>query len=317
MRKEVRFNFFILGIVFIISLILISNLAFAKEIIQVPQEQVAQKEAPKNFLGVIGSVVTSAWFLGLVIFLLILLGVIMLIVWIVRTIIKYYKLQNDAIYRIRTERVKLAFAQKKIPVNHAFWQFWSYPKTCPIRLARTDENGKLRLSNPVAYYRGDFQSHEGNIYLVFNMEGNHHLWGLIPQVELLVIPNKSEIDIKEIDSKKESIQTITIKNLPLAKDIIQFNENEILLYAEGISNAGYFYYPVLKTKDGKLIDLSIPVYESIREVALTNMMYIQTDQFSQVSKKMIDLNPNARYINKVNDTNQSVEVPVSSGSGGG
>lgn len=312
-REKREFFIFVIAVIF---LILFSHFSFAKEVIQVPAEP-QQPQKPQGILASIGQILTSPWFIGFIIIILAIIIFSFIVYWVIRLIIKYYKLQNDAIYRIRCERIKLAMAQRRKTVNHSFLKFWSYPKDYPIRLAKIDENGKLRISNPIAYYRGDFQSHEGNLCIVFNMDGNHHLWGLIPETELIIIPNRKEMKIKSLNEKTEMTEEITIKNIPVADDIVQFNENELLIYAEGISNAGYFYYPVLKAKDGNLINLSVPVYESIKEVALNNLMYVQTDLFSQVSKKIIDLNPYARYSNKVNDNNQSVEVPTSSSSGGG
>jgi hypothetical protein len=309
MRKGARF-IFLFAIFFLVFIVPFVN---AIEVIQQVQEP--QQQQPKGMWAGLWSFFTSPLLWGFII-LLLMIGVVgVLIVWLVRVVVRHIKLQNDAIYRIRVERVKLALAQKRLPVRHAFWKFWSYPTDYPIRLARKDDKGRLRLSSPIAYYRGDFQSHEGNLYIVFNMSGNHHLWGLIPQVELIVIPNKK--DKKVLSLEKDDIKDVEIKNIPLADDIVQFNENEVLLYAEGLSNAGYFYYPALKSKDGKIIDLSVPIYESIKEVALNNIMYVQTDLFAQVSKKIIDLNPYARYSNKVNDNNQSVEVPTGSGQGSG
>lgn len=312
MKKGQRL-FLIFSIALIVLSVFSSHFALGKEIIQIekPAEQPTQQ---KGVLATLWGFFTSPLVWGTIILLLLLGFGGVIIVWLVRTVARHIKLQNDSIYRIRSERVKLALAQKRLPVRHNFLKFWSYPTEFPIRLARKGTDGKLRLSSPVAYYRGDFQSHEGNLYIVFNMSGNHHLWGLIPQMEVIVVPNRKEIKVNTFDSNGKPEEVI-IKNIPMADDIVQFNENEVILYADGISNAGYFYYPVLKSKDGKIIDLSIPIYESIKEVAINNIMYIQADSFAQVSKKIIDLNPYARYINKVNDSNQNVEV--STGNTGG
>jgi len=45
-----------------------------------------------------------------------------------------------------------------------------------------------------------------------------------------------------------------IDNIPRARDIVQFNDNEILLHAESVTLMGHFLIPVLRSKDGKLID---------------------------------------------------------------
>jgi len=104
-------------------------------------------------------------------------------------------------------------------------------------------------------------------------------------------------------------EKIEINNLPKATDVIKFNEDEILIYAESLSNVGMFYVPVLKAKDGKIIDLSLPVYQSLREVVMGEYLYSQTDEFTKIAKKSIDMNPSLRFQSKLSDSNQSVEIP--------
>jgi hypothetical protein len=93
--------------------------------------------------------------------------------------------------------------------------------------------------------------------------------------------------------------------------MVQFNEGEIILYCRSISNLGYFYIPVLEAKDGKVIDFAMPVYTALRDVVMEEFLFEQTDEFSKVAKKSIDLNPNLRYYMKAGDQSQSIEVPSS------
>jgi hypothetical protein len=105
---------------------------------------------------------------------------------------------------------------------------------------------------------------------------------------------------------------IKIEHLPNPSDIIRFNENEILIFAESLSNTGMFLIPVLKDKDGEIIDLSMPVFDSLKKVVLGEYLYEQTDEFSKLSKKTLEINPYIRAITKTQDTSQSVELPSSS-----
>jgi DNA-binding cell septation regulator SpoVG len=309
--------FFLLSFV-IIALLILNPVSAVKVVQEGTGEQPQQKE---GFMSILGSVFSSPIFWGAIVIIILVVVFGFAVYFIVKFIIQFIKMQDDSFYRVRKERIKLASAQRRMGIKSG-WFGWGYNKNPPIRLAQRvkDSDGKivLRTSQPVAYYSGDFVSHEGNHYISFNMKGNHYVFGLIPKTELLVIPTKDKIEIKSLDIKG-NIKTTTMDNLPTAKDIVQFNDNEIILHAEGISssNNGMFYYPVVKTQDGKMIDLSMPIYHNINNVAVEEVLYNQTDSYSKAMKKMPDINPYIRAINKTGDGNQSLEIPSSSGSGQG
>jgi len=268
------------------------------------------KAPPKSFMQNFFSFLTSKFFIWTVVIFLIIIGLIFLIAFGIRWILGFIKQQNNIFFQMRSERLKLAKAQRRY--NSKAWL--KYTKNTPIRLAYHDEKGFLRISNPIAYHKGDYMSQEGNLVIAFNMDGNSNLF-VFPRAELLIIPNKKEMKITTRDGTGK-IKDIELKNIPTAKEIVQFNDNEILLYAKSITKAGNFYVPVLEAKDGSIIDLSTPVYASLKDVALGELLYEQTDLFSKVAKRSIDLNPHLRYQIKASDTNQSVEVPTGSGGGG-
>jgi hypothetical protein len=299
-------SYLVLSAIFFLMLLSIPFVHSAQEqIIQVPTDQKPASKNPFDSTIAFFKMPLVWWIIG--IFLLVLLfgvGIFFFVRWIV----KFLKQREDIFYRIRQEKLKLSKAQKTYPSTSWF----HYEKNTPIRLLRQNADGKPFLTRPIAYHRGDYTTHEGNIVIAFNMKGNEIFW-IIPRTELIVIPNKSKVEIQTRNSEGKT-ETITIDNLPTAKDIVQFNENEIILHAESICNTGYFYVPVVKTKEGKIIDLSVPVYSSFKAVALESLLYEQTDEFVKIAKKSIDLNPNLRYQIKSADANQSIEVP--SGQGG-
>jgi hypothetical protein len=67
----------------------------------------------------------------------------------------------------------------------------------------------------------------------------------------------------------------------------------------------------LKSQDGKIIDLSLPVYVSLKQVVLGDYLYEQTDEFGKLAKQSMNINPNLRYQMKAGDSSQSVEIPSS------
>lgn len=287
------------GLVFIILTLLLPIVHSAQVI-----EVVETKPAPQsNFMGSAVNFLKSSFFKWFIILFVVVVVVGIALFFLIKWLVQFIKLRTDIFWKLKSKRVQLAKVHRTYPST----KYFKFKKNTPIRLVRRTQEGKVKISNPIAYHKGDFTTHEGNMVISFNMIGNSHFF-IFPKVELLVIPNKESVTVAQKNKLGKKANKI-IDNLPNAKDIIQFNENEILLYAEGISNTGMFFIPVLKSKDGKIIDLSMPTYESLKEVVVGDYLYEQTDEFSKVAKKSMDLNPNLRYATKVADTSQTVEVP--------
>ena len=286
----------------IISLLLIPFIFAQGQVIQVPTEQTPAKT------GVFSSTFAFLkspifWWVLIIAVLIIafLIGIFLLVKWLV----KYFKEQNDIFCKLKTERIKLSKIQKRYPSSS---HFLKVSKNVPIRLVRKDENNHLTISSPIAYHRGDYSSHEGNVIIAMNLKDNKKFF-FFPITSLLIIPNKEKVEIAQKDKNGKSV-TITINNLPKARDIIQFNDNEILLFAESLSNVGQFYVPVLKTKDNKIIDLSMPTFQTLKEVVLNDYLYLQTSDFGNLAKESMKINPFIRAITKTSDSNNSIDVPV-------
>lgn len=267
-------------------------------IVQAPQEQ--QEEEKGGFF----SFFASPIFWGAVLFFIVAVVVLILIFFIVRWIVSFFKARADIYYMLKKKRIYLSKIQKTYPQSK---HWWKVQKNVPIRLVKIGNNGKPVITSPIAYHRGDYTTSEGNIVISFNMSGHNRLF-LFPITEVLVIPNFSKIQVQQRIGEK--VNKIEIEGIPNAKDIVHFNDNEILLYAEGISHAGQFFIPVLKSKEGKIIDLTLPIYQSLKEVILGDYLYIQTSEFTSIARKSIDMNPNLRYQQRVADQNQSVEAQV-------
>jgi hypothetical protein len=224
----------------------------------------------------------------------------------VRFLVKFIKKQNDIFYLMKQERISLAKVHRRYPSTH----WWKVQKNTPIRLARKEDDGRLYISRAIANHRGDYVTHEGNMILSLNLEGRKKYW-VFPDTDILVIPNKAKIIVKQRNERGDIVKEETF-NLPMAKEIIQFNEGEILVFAESFSRVGEFLIPVLKSKDGKIVDLSAPIYQSLRDVIIGDMLYVQSSDFAGLSKRALEINPYIRTAQKLGDQNQSVDVPSQS-----
>lgn len=279
--------------------LLLMPFVYSQQVIQVQQEQSAQKT--NIFSSTFGFLKSPIfWWIAIVfvLFIVLIIGFFFFIRWLV----KFLKTRNDIFWKLRVERVKLAKIQRRYPSKAWF----KVQKNTPIRLVH-NEDGHLFISQPIAYHRGDYTTHEGNVVISMNLRNNKK-WFFFPVTDLLIVPNRDKVEILRKNDKGK-IEKVLIENLPQAKDIIKFNEDEILIYAESVSNVGMFFVPVLKAQDGKIIDLSLPIYQSLREVILGDYLYQQSDEFVRLAKKSMDINPNLRYAMKTGDTSQSVEVP--------
>ena len=297
----------LLGLYFSIILLILSiPIITSAQVVQVQQDQPpAQKQGffSKTF-GFLKSPIFWLIMLGFIVFLLIIIGIFFLVRW----LIKFLKSRSNIFWNLRSQRIKLAKIHKRYPSST---HFFKVEKNTPIRLVKKN-NGRLFVTEPIAYYRGDYVSHEGNVVISMNMRYNKK-WFILPITDLLIIPNREKIDIIQKDAKTNKSIKIEIDNLPRAKDIVQFNEDEVLIYADSFSNIGAdgneFYVPVLKAEDGKIIDLSMPIFQGLKEVVLGDYLFEQTDDFSKLAKKSMDINPNIRAEMKVKDASQSVEIP--------
>ena len=294
MKKEIKR---ILVVFFILSFLI--PLVSSATVVVNPAPVEKKPSFFDTYFGFLGSPIF--WYVLVIVILLtiFLVGIFFLVRWLV----KFLKSKNDIFYTLRKDRIRLAKIQSKYPSKH----WYKIEKNTPIRLV-TKDTGRVVVSEPIGYHRGDYQSHEGNQIISMNLKGNKK-WFFFPVTDLLIIPNKESVNIITKDKKTGTEKTETITNLPQSRDIVQFNQGEILLYAESLSNVGIYYVPVLKAKDGKIIDLSLPVYQSLKEVVVGNYLYDQTSSFVGVAKKTMDLNPNLRFEMKSKDANTNVEVP--------
>lgn len=271
---------------------------YSAEVVQVVQEEPKKTNFMSSTFGFLKEPIFWYIVIGFALLIAFVIGLFFLIRWLV----KFLKTRSDIFWKLKLERIKLAKIQKRYPSK----SWYKVEKNTPIRLVKK-ENGKLSISQPIAYHRGDYMTHEGNLVICMNLKNNNRFF-FFPITDLLIIPNKEKIEITKRNDKGK-VEKVTIDNLPSASEIIQFNENEILIHAESLSNIGMFYVPVLKAIDGKIIDLSLPVYQSLREVIMGDYLYIQSDDFVKIARKSIDLNPNLRYQIKAGDSNQNIEIP--------
>jgi hypothetical protein len=289
------------GVVGLLLCLILLPMISAQTVVEVSREQAVQDE---SFFAHPFSIFKSQIFWGGVVLFFIILALLIGIFFIVKWIVNFIKSRSDAFWRLKSERLKLAKIHRRYPSK----AWLKIEKNTPIRLVKK-EDGKLVITRPIAYHRGDYVTHEGNFIVSLNLVNNKK-WFFLPITDLLIIPKKEVTDLAVKNSKGDR-SIIKIDKLPNPSDIVKFHENEILIFAESLSATGMFLIPVLKDRDGKIIDLSLPVFDSLKNIVIGEYLYEQTDEFTKLAKKSMDLNPNLRYAVKTQDSSQSVDIPSS------
>lgn len=288
--------------VFILLFLAIQLVSGTATVVQVTQPQETAK-ATSGFFATIWSYLTSPLIWGIFLFLLLFVALAVGMYFLIAWAIKFWKKRSDIFWKVRSERMDLAKVHRRY-ANSNHW--WKVDKNIPVRLVNSNEHGEPMISKPIGYYRGDYQTHEGNFFLWFNLEGRKQYY-FFPMSDLLIIPNKEKIDLSQRDEEGKVVRKEEVR-LPKAKDIIRFHDNEVLIYAESVSRVGLFLIPVIKSKDGQTIDLSMPTFASMKEVVLGDYLYSINSEFVELSKIAMNINPQIRAINKTADANQNVQI---------
>jgi hypothetical protein len=260
-----------------------------------------QAEEKKGWFDGALSFVKSPLFWGALVFIVLLALIIIGIILVIKWIVSFFKSQNDIFFKMKKELISLAKAHRRYPSKH----WWKIQKNTPIHLVRM-ENGKPTITRPIGYHRGDYTTHKGTHIISLSMAGRYNFF-ILPAVEVLIIPDRENVIVDTLDVNGKR-HTETIKGLPRAHDIIQYNENQILIYAESISSSGQFMVPVLRSPKNEILDLSLPAYQTLKDVAVGDYLFAQSSDFVTAARKAVDMNPSIRGAQKLTDTNQSVDV---------
>jgi len=96
-------------------------------------------------------------------------------------------------------------------------------------------------------------------------------------------------------TKDEKTGEETIEEVDLPYNIAIKNEDKILIKGFGIERVRYFFYPLLKDKKGNIANSKLDIFIKERDSSLINVLYAQVEDFANVSRELINLNPYARW----------------------
>lgn len=238
---------------------------------------------------------------GIILLTLLIIGIVLLIGWLTQ----FLKTRKDLFYRIHKERTTLCKLNNRYGKAGKHW--WKIEKNIPIRLLKKDEKNRVTLSAPIGYYRGDFVGNEGNLYIAW-VSRLYKRFFIFPKINLLIVNNKSVKTIRLKEEKSGEMVEKSITGLPIAEEIIQFNDREILIFAENFSDCGMFFVPVIKTAKGQPLDLVPVISSDLVDVAMARIFQGAITEWARLNKEGANVNPYATFANKVNDTSSSIEA---------
>jgi len=91
------------------------------------------------------------------------------------------------------------------------------------------------------------------------------------------------------------------KEYDVATDLIKTDGDKIIIKGLGVERVKYFLYPVLRDEVGNVADKKLEIFDRQRTPALIDTMYSQVEDFANISRELINLNPLVRFAHKTGE----------------
>lgn len=159
----------------------------------------------------------------------------------------------------------------------------------------------------IGHYMGECITQDGykNImfwkfkkWYLFWIPARIDFFDLVKEVMIIRCNINKEYKYIEIDASKN--QKITTKNL--AHDLVMKSGNSLMIRGVGLERVKYFLYPVLRDNDGNISDKSLEIFEREKNPALVNVLYNLSEDFANISRELININPKVRYTVKTGES---------------
>jgi len=153
----------------------------------------------------------------------------------------------------------------------------------------------------VGKYMGECVTNDGYINILLWKFKKWYLFWIPVKVDFFDLVKESFIircnlnKIYKYKVKNEKTGEETTKEIELTHDIIIRDGDKILIRGVGIERVKYFFYPILRDKEGNVVDKKLEIFARERESALIDTMYTQVEDFANVSRELININPSVRF----------------------
>jgi len=140
----------------------------------------------------------------------------------------------------------------------------------------------------IGYYIGECITSDGyRNFLLFN--GRKYLFWKNTFIVKVNMNENLRIETRDAVGERK------IQQYKLPKDLIIEGESMIAIKGEGLDKAGYFFYPLIADENGNIVNMDLIAYTRSKEVALLDTLYQQTEDFANVQRQAINMNPNIRF----------------------
>lgn len=151
----------------------------------------------------------------------------------------------------------------------------------------------------IGYYLGECITSDGyKNFLLFN--GRKYIFWR--NVFIVKVNMNENLKIETRDAKTGARK---VYEYDLPKDLLIEGENVVAIKGEGLDKAGYFFYPLIADEKGNIINMDLIAYTRSRDVAMLDTLYQQTEDFANVQRMAINMNPTVRWKMKTGGTDVS------------
>jgi hypothetical protein len=247
----------------------------------------------------LGTIIVGVFILGLLV-----LAVTALIAWLVYKFRNYFKFKDNPYWQIRDKRITLCRQHgDKHRMPQKFYRPFSIQKNQPIICQYSDIQGNMH-SKKIGYYNGHYQTADDNIIMAFK-DHVHKIFYIVPEMNIIVLNRKEKYKIR---TKDEASNLVVDQEVRYPKVQVEFLDDFIVIHALGIDDAEYFYVPVIKDKQGNVIDMRLPAYISAREISIHKFTYAQTQDYLAVNRDHMKFNPVIKAGKELSDTNGQIDT---------
>jgi len=139
---------------------------------------------------------------------------------------------------------------------------------------------------------------KGKKWYLFWIPAKLDVMDLVKNIFILKCNVNKEYIAKVYNPETKKTET---KTYQVATDLVKVDGEKLLIKGLGVERVKYFLYPILRDKDGNVADKKLEIFDRQRTPALIDTMYAQVEDFANVSRELININPLVRFSQKTQE----------------
>lgn len=139
---------------------------------------------------------------------------------------------------------------------------------------------------------------KGKKWYLFWIPARIDFLDLVKEIFIVKCNVNKEYTLREFNSDTKKIET---KTYQVATDLVRVDGDKIIIRGLGIERVRNFLYPVLRDNAGNVADKKLEIFDRQKNPALIDTMYTQVEDFANVSRELININPLVRFSSKTQE----------------